>query len=80
MLRRKDFWIGFVAGCIVIFLYAWLSIWGTYMGLERAHLEREDELDAVRRIILYSHDIHSQREEAVEWNQHAIKPAPKEKE
>lgn len=76
MIRRRDFWLGFAAGCFVMFFYAWLSIWATYTALERAHLKREAELESVRKTILYSRDIHSQREEAIEWNQQAIKPAP----
>lgn len=78
MLRKRSFWIGFAAGCVVMFFYAWLSIWATYVGLERAHVQREADLESVREIILYSYDIHSQREKILEWNRQAIKSAPKE--
>lgn len=76
MIKRKHFWLGLVIGILIGFLYGWLSVWATYTVLERAHLERESELNAVKEIIFYSYDIHSQREEIIEWNQNAIKPAP----
>ena len=76
MIKQRDFWLGFVAGCIVMFFYAWFSIWVTYTALERAYLGREAELESIKKIVFYGRDIHSQREEAVEWNRQAIKPVP----
>ena len=76
MLKKRDFWIGFIAGGIVVFLYAWLSIWATYIDLERQNREREAEFKQVKRIIYFSRDILSQREGTFEWNKQTTLPVP----
>ena len=76
MLKKREFWIGFIVGGIVIFFYAWLSIWATYTDLERQNREREAELKQVKRIIYFSRDILSQREGTLEWNLETKLPVP----
>jgi len=77
MIKRRTFWIGILVAFVVGFLYGWFSIWATYTALEQAHREREAELEAVRQIIFYSYELHSQRKEIIEWNRQAIKALPK---
>jgi len=76
MIKKRNFWIGIVAGFLIGFLYGWLAIWATYTALERAHIQREAELRAIKEIIYFSEDILRQREEAFEWNLQSVKPAP----
>ena len=76
MLKKREFWIGFIAGGIIIFFYAWLSIWATYTDLERQNREREAELKQVKRSIYYIGDILSQGEEIIEWNRQTALPVP----
>ena len=76
MLKKREFWIGFIAGGIVIFFYAWLSIWTTYTALERQNREREAELKQVKHSIYYIGDILSQGEEIIEWNRQTTLPVP----
>jgi len=76
MIKQKHFWLGLVIGILVGFLYGWLSVWATYTELERGHRERKAELEDIKKIIYFSEDILLQREETLEWNLRAVKPAP----
>lgn len=76
MFKRRSFWIGLIAGFLAGFLYGWFSIWATYTELEKQNKEREAELEAVRKIILYQEDILQQRKEILEWNLEHIQPVP----
>lgn len=75
MIKRRTLWIGILAAFVVGFLYGWLSIWATYTALERAHIQREAELRAIKKIIYFNEDIQRQREEARAWNALNMKPA-----
>ena len=76
MIKQRAFWVGVVVGFAVCFLYAWLAIWATYTGLERAHIQREAELRAVKKIIYFSEDIQSQHKESIGWNEQNMIPMP----
>jgi len=76
MTKKRNFWLGIIAGFLIGFLYGWLSIWATYTALERQNRERETELEQVKRIIYFSRDILSQRKGTLEWNLETKLPVP----
>lgn len=78
MLKKRSFWVGFLAGGLVIFFYSWFSIWATYTALEAQSKARESELRQIKRIIFSVEKIEQERADIIEWNQRMKKPKPNE--
>lgn len=76
MLKKRSFWVGFLAGGIVIFFFAWFSIWATYVALEKRDRVRESGFQQIKRIIFLGDNIAQEEDAIKEWNEQHMKPKP----
>ncbi len=72
---RKSFWKGVAVAALPFFFlgffYGWLSVWITYVNLERGHRAREMELGQIKRILFLKEDCLQQTWDIIEWNRRA---------
>ena len=75
ILKRK-FWVGLTIGLFMGFLFAWFTVWATYIALEKQSKALATDLQQIKHIMLMSDSMEQERLDIIEWNQRTIKPRP----
>ena len=78
MIKKKSFWVGIAIGFFAGFLFAWFTVWATYMALEKQSRALATDLQQIKRIIFLKEDIAQERDTIIEWNREHIQPGPTE--
>lgn len=78
MLKKRSCWIDRIVSFFAGFLFAWATIWATYVALERQSKALATDLQKIERIILSVDTIEQECLDIIEWNREHIQPGPSE--